>query len=168
MSLAKRPAFGRLGGAVETSSSLLATATTAAAIVLGAVFVGCLLLQVFFRYVVNYPLSWTEEIAVFCFVWSMLLVASLGVREEFHVRLTFVVERLPDAGRSFIEWIIKVVVLLFGIYMVHGGAEMLNLIWGSRSAAIRYPIQYLYMSAPVSGALIAVHSLALLLRKPVS
>ena len=34
-------------------------------------------MQVFFRFVLNHSLSWTEELARYCFIWMHMLGASL-------------------------------------------------------------------------------------------
>src|SRR3546814_11778910 len=55
---------------------------------LSMIMVVALIAQIFFRYVVGHALSGSEEIAVLTFSWVVLLLASVGVREGFHVRLT--------------------------------------------------------------------------------
>jgi len=159
-----RKAYDRLAEAVDLASLGAARATIAVTVVLGIGFVLSLLLQVFFRYVLNTPLSWSEEVAVFCFIWSMLLAGSLGVRERFHVRLTFILERLPRFLANPLGFALDLLILLFGLYLISGGIFIVELIWDNTTAAIRYPIRYLYISAPVAGALIALHSLAHLMK----
>lgn len=159
-----RKAYDRLADAVDVISLAAARATIAVTVLLGTGFVLSLLLQVFFRYVLNAPLTWSEEVAVFCFIWSMLLAGSLGVREGFHVRLSFVQEKLPAFLATPLGMVLNILIFLFGIYLISGGIFIVELIWDNTTAAIRYPIRYLYMSAPVAGALIALHSLAHLLK----
>ena len=54
-------------------------------------------LQVFMRFVLDKPLSWSEELALACFSWSMLLAIGLGVRQKTHVRMDILVDHLPKA-----------------------------------------------------------------------
>lgn len=154
----------RVSAFVERLSALLARLTALLALVLTGGFLLCLLLQIVARYFLNAPLSWTEEAAVFCFVWTMLLLASVGVRERFHVRLEFLAACLPsDAWRNALDSLLTAVVAAFGLIMAATGWQLVELVWGNTSAAVRYPLQALYLAAPVSGALITVHATAILL-----
>jgi len=44
-------------------------------------------LQVIMRYVFSDPLSWSDEIAIYCMVWSVYIGGSLAVRERVHIRV---------------------------------------------------------------------------------
>lgn len=44
-------------------------------------------LQVIMRYMFHYPLSWTDELAVYCMVWLVYLGASFCIRERAHIRV---------------------------------------------------------------------------------
>jgi TRAP-type C4-dicarboxylate transport system permease small subunit len=44
------------------------------------------LLQIVFRYALNRPLGWTEEVTVLCWVWVVLWGASFNVAEHEEVR----------------------------------------------------------------------------------
>jgi len=49
---------------------------------------GCMIfVQVIMRYVFSNPLSWTDEIAVYCMVWSVYAGGALAVRERAHIRV---------------------------------------------------------------------------------
>lgn len=148
----------------ERISAILARLTVLLSLGLTAGFLVCLILQIAARYVFNAPLSWTEEVAVFLFVWTMLLLASLGVRERFHVRLEFLPQFLPsDAWRARLESLLTAAIGAFGAIMVVTGWQLVELVWDNTSAAVQYPMQALYLAAPVSGALIVVHAVAILL-----
>ncbi len=148
---------------LDRISHLLARATLAVSLVLTLGFILCLLLQIFFRYVVNNPLTWTGELAVFQFLWVVLLLASVGVREDFHVRLTLVVGLFGPKTHEVVERLVVAAIAAFGVFMVFAGERFVDLTWGNTSAAIRYPLQALYLAGPVSGGLIAFHAVARLL-----
>lgn len=158
------PTPGALAGAFEAVSALAARITIVASIVTTSLMFICMILQIIFRYVLATPLSWSEEGAVFLFIWTMLLLASLGVRERFHVRLDLMFIILPDGRlRRGLEIAITALIAVFGAIMVLTGVQMAELVWNNTSAAIRYPAQALYLAVPVSGALMAVHAFAQLL-----
>lgn len=47
------------------------------------------------RYLIIYPLAFTEEVTVSLFVWLVLLGASIGFRHNAHLAMTFFYDKLP-------------------------------------------------------------------------
>lgn len=97
------------------------------------------------------------------FTWTALLLLALGVRRMSHVRMVLLVERLPAAWRRQHERAIHALTLLFGLYLLWSGWEYLDASAGMKSAALRFPLECLYLAAPVAGALIALFALEALL-----
>jgi len=157
------PGRGAVVRGAEQLSYRLALLTTGLAFLLALMVIGCLLLQVFFRYVLNAPLAWTDEAAIFFFAWLMLLLASIGVRERTHVRFTFVINMLPHRAGDALDAIIMVLIALFGVALIVTGRDIVELVWGNLSPAVHYPLQILYFALPLQGALLIVHALTNLL-----
>lgn len=60
------------------------------------------LLQILFRYALNRPLGWTEEVTVLCWLWVVLWGASFLVADEDEVRFDIVYNAVsPDVRRAF-------------------------------------------------------------------
>src|SRR5678810_1104141 len=60
------------------------------------------LLQIVFRYVLNRPLGWTEEVTVLCWVWVVLWGASFIVADADEVRFDILYNAVsPRARRVF-------------------------------------------------------------------
>ena len=57
-------------------------------------------LQVVFRYLLDAPLDWSEEMASFAFVWMALLGASVGLKNDEHPRLDIFYQIFPDWVKS--------------------------------------------------------------------
>jgi TRAP-type C4-dicarboxylate transport system permease small subunit len=57
------------------------------------------LVEVFFRYVLNSPISWTIEIIMVSFLLMMFWTLTFGVPLKRHVAFTVVRDLLPPAGR---------------------------------------------------------------------
>lgn len=148
---------------VDTVSRLLARLTRGLAVTMAAVMVVCLLVQIFFRYALSSPLTWTEELAVLMFAWIIMLMGSLGVREDFHVRLTLLLDRIPERARPWFERVTLAAILGFGVLLAIAGYDYVEGTLGVVSAAIGFPIELLHLAAPVCGVLIVVHAAARLL-----
>lgn len=125
-----------------------------------------LALQVFMRYVLGKALAWSEELSLLLFSWSMLLMLALGVREGFHVRIAGLVERLGTATSSLALRAVDAAVLFAGGYLGWSGIQYVVETSGSTSAAIAYPIEFLYTAAPLCGLFIALFALERLIDPP--
>lgn len=66
------------------------------AVGLMATMFACFLLQIAFRYVLDRPLGWTEEVTVICWVWVVLWVAAFILTDDEEVRFD-IVYTLVDA-----------------------------------------------------------------------
>ena len=51
--------------------------------------------QVFFRYVLNNSLSWSEELARYLFIWTIYIGISYGVKMDKHVAVDAVYSYMP-------------------------------------------------------------------------
>ena len=72
------------------------------------------LLQIFFRYVLDSPLGWTEEVTVLCWVWVVLWCAAFVVSDREEVRFDIVYAAVPERVRRAFAFVASVafVVLL--------------------------------------------------------
>jgi TRAP-type C4-dicarboxylate transport system permease small subunit len=132
-------------------------------LILGIMLIACLLVAVFFRYVVGYALSFPEELSMLLFTWIVFLAGSLGVREASHVRLTLVLKRLAPSVKKITSMCITVLIIFFGAVLLYSGKDMVSRTFGSVSATIGYPLALINSSAIVGGALIVLHGLSQLL-----
>jgi len=144
-------------------NNFAAAAVKALVVVMVLVMLGTLSAQVLLRYVFNLTLSWSEELSLGLFTWTVLLMAALGVREGFHVRMSLVIQRLPSAPRLWAERAIHFATLAVGCFLSWSGWRYFADTHGSTSAAIGYPIELLHASALTCGALIAVFALEALI-----
>jgi TRAP-type C4-dicarboxylate transport system permease small subunit len=141
--------------------ALAALAQGVRAVIVGlvAVMLGALALQVLMRYVFGQALSWSEELALLCFSWAMLLAIALGVREGVHVRMDLIAARLPEGAARRLDRAVALAIAGAGGFIAWAGTNYVQDSFGATSAAIGYPTAWLYACAPVGGALILVFAL---------
>ncbi len=109
-----------------------------------------LLAGVIFRYVIDHPLVWTDELAEILFLWLVSLGAVVALRRGEHMRMTFVVGKLPAAAQSFLQRISALAVLIFiGIIIVPGIPFM------AQQQAITTPTLQIPGSWEIAGELVA-------------
>lgn len=126
--------------------------------------VATLLIGIFFRYVMQDSLPWPSEIGLLLFSWTVFLAASLGVREDFHVRVTLLRDLLPGTLSDILERLILLGVGMFAFAMLYYGWQFAEFTAGRTSAAINYPLWMRNASVPVAGAFMLLHVLARLTR----
>ncbi len=149
-------------------SAGLARATGWAVVALTVVLVASLVASIFFRYVVGRALSWPEEISLMIFAWLTLLSGSLGVREGFHVRLTLLLDRLPELLARWLERTITVATAGFGLVLAITGYDLVERTTGHLTPTLRLSLDLVNWAAPVCGALIVIHCLPRLFPVPES
>lgn len=89
----------------------------------------CVISQVISRYVFNFGLTWTEELAGFAMPWAIYMGAALGVRERFHIRILVGVKSLPKVIQYILIFLGDFVWLAFNIFMIKYGVDYLQLLW---------------------------------------
>ncbi len=144
-------------------NNIAAAAVKALVVVMVLVMLGALSAQVLLRYAFNFTLSWSEELSLGLFTWTVLLMAALGVREGFHVRMSLLIQRLSPVARLRAEQAIHLATTAVGGFLAWSGWRYFADTRGTTSAAIGYPIELLHASALVCGVLIALFALEALL-----
>ena len=151
---------------LERACDMLARAVRCVVIALAVVMLASLALQVVMRYVFGQAQSWTEELAVTCFSWSMLLAIAAGVREGIHVRMDLLVDLLPAVLQRGLDKLVLLAIAGTGAFLAWSGVAYAREAGDMTSAAIGYSLAWLYACAPVCGALIAVFAIERLVLGP--
>lgn len=110
--------------------------------------------QVFTRYILQNPSSWSEEMVSYLFAWMSLLGASIVVGERGHMNIPIVVERMGSGGRKFFAIFGEIVALAFAVViLVYGGIQITGLAMGQMTSALGVPIGIFYIVLPLSGVI---------------
>ena len=62
-----------------------------------------LIMQVFFRFVLNSPLIWSEELARYLFIWLTMLGLSYNVRTDNNISMTLIVSKMPKEAQKILS-----------------------------------------------------------------
>ena len=138
------------------------------AVALVLFMLGVLALQVILRYAFGFALSWSEELALLGFAWVVVIATAVGIRRMAHARMDLLVDVLPARVHAMIERLIALMMFALGVFLAIAGWDYVIETQGSRSAAIGFPIEFLYAAAPSFGVLIALFSLERLMPWAVS
>src|SRR5437762_4871394 len=114
-----------------------------AALLLGTMFIS-FLVQIFFRYILNYPVGWTEELSILCWMWGVLWGAAFIVTERDEVRFDIIYSNVSDGIRRLFTVVTGVaLIFLYGISLP-AAYSFVAFMKVERSAYLQVPINYLY------------------------
>ena len=109
-------------------------------------------LQIFSRYTALIPsYIWTEEMARFCFIWSIMLGAMLGIREGTH----FVVDLWPPLNpraQAALRLVAGVFVLAFACVFLWWGIDFTRFALNRISELAELPLWVIHVAWPLAGA----------------
>lgn len=117
------------------------------------VIIVCVSLQVFFRYLLNDPLIWSEEVARLSFLWMVFLGLGIAERDHSHIAVDFFVDRMPQCVQKPLRLAVEVfgiaVLLTVGFFAI----EFISHQKAMRSVAL--DISQMYFTAAIpAGCLI--------------
>jgi TRAP-type C4-dicarboxylate transport system permease small subunit len=118
--------------------------------------------QVFSRFVLNNPSSYTEELARYSLVWLGILGASYVAGQKLHLAIDLLLIKLKGKAKSYLEIFIQICIFIFAfVVMLVGGFRLvtITLTLNQISAALQIPLGYVYLVLPVSGAIIMFYAL---------
>jgi len=114
--------------------------------------------QVFFRYVVQYSLPWTEEIARYIMVWITFLGAALAVERGAHPKVVAFVSALPENIQKVVNVFAHLISILFYSLVVYYGYYICILNWIQPSPILRIPMGIIFIVFPISGLLLILNT----------
>lgn len=113
--------------------------------------------QVFTRYVMNDPASFTEELVRDCLIWTGFIGAAYAFSSREHMALTFVRDRFSEGPRRTITIAVDVLILLVALLViVYGGTKLAISASMEYSALLGIPRSLVYCMAPISGVFIII------------
>lgn len=114
-------------------------------------------LQVYYRFVLNDPLDWSEEVARYLFVWLSFLGAAVGVRHRVHLGIDTLEKSLDPQKYRYIATIINLVILLFLGFIFFFSFRVLNVVGHQSSPAVGISMLYPYLAVPVGALFMGIN-----------
>jgi TRAP-type C4-dicarboxylate transport system permease small subunit len=109
-------------------------------------------LQIFSRYTALIPsYIWTEEMARFLFIWTIMIGAMIGVRESTHFEVD-VWPRLNPRAEALVRLMGRLGVLAAALVFVWAGVHFTQFAWHRISELAELPLWLIYVAWPVTGA----------------
>ena len=147
---------------IETRSGfyhgLVVTERVVAVALFAALFL-TVLLQVFTRYVLGTPLTWTEEIARYLLIWTTFVAAAYVSARRLHISVDLLVSKLGERGALVVDVFAGAVVVLTAGLLTVASTLAAKAVVNVTSPATDTPMWLVYASAVIGFGLITIHSL---------
>lgn len=115
--------------------------------------------QVFTRYILSNPSSWSEELVSYMFAWMSLLGASIVTSERGHMNIPILTEHVGGGIRKALECLGEIIAFLFSlVILIFGGMQIANLAMGQMTSSLGVPIGIFYYVMPLCGILNMVYT----------
>ena len=117
--------------------------------------------QVFSRYVINSPSSFTDEMAGFILIWVGLLGAAYVSGKDEHLAIDFFAKKLSAPRQRIVQFFIYIFIFIFAsTVLLIGGTWLVytRFTLEVNSSALNIPLGYVYLALPISGALIMYYA----------
>lgn len=126
-------------------------------IIIMSLMVVNVLWQVFTRFVMNSPSSFTDELARYLMIWVGVLGAAYISGKNMHVAIDVISNKLNKKKQKILNVFVHIIVLLFSLtVLVIGGLRLVYIttVLDQTSPALHIPLAIVYAVIPLSGFLI--------------
>ena len=114
--------------------------------------------QVIMRYVFNNSSFWSEELARYIFMWQIWMGASIGFKDDKHIKIEVFTNILRGKAKVFFSMVSNLLMFAFCVFLVVKGWEFLQLTSRLRmvTPALRVSYVYVYLSLPLSSLVVGL------------
>jgi TRAP-type C4-dicarboxylate transport system permease small subunit len=114
--------------------------------------------QVFSRYVLNDPSSWTDELSRYTMVWLGLLGASYLFGTKGHLAITLLDGYLTGKAHTALQVFINALCFSFvSLAMLKGGLALMGRTTQQLSPALQLPMSTVYSILPISAVITLIY-----------
>jgi TRAP-type C4-dicarboxylate transport system permease small subunit len=146
----------------EKMINLLTKTLTAFTVFLFLMMTTLVCLQVFFRYVMNAPLTGSEEAARAILIYVVILGAAAGVGNRSHLTISYFYEQFPSMLQKAATLICFISILSIALLFVIQGWDLAQRTMMQTTPALRMPKGLIVYAFPIGGALMCFYSIDLL------
>lgn len=103
------------------------------AVICGTTLTVCVVLvnlNVVFRYFLNNPIKWTDEVVTSLFIWTVFMGSAYAHRRHAHLGVDIVMNLIHGPSRQVIEFVMDIIQILILALLTYISAQYVcNLIW---------------------------------------
>ncbi len=124
------------------------------------------IIGVVYRYVLNNPLVWLEEVQILLVVWTVFLGGSAAFRTGSHMSMEFVYEKFSLKGQKVLNIIITLLTSVVLAFFGYNAIKLIMLYTSSNRMTniLRISPIFMYGIVPVASALMIYNDVRALLK----
>jgi len=128
-----------------------------------ATMVVIIVVQVGFRYLLNAPISWSEEVAILILVWFGWLSVAVAVYRHSHMAIDVIYDHLPSIGKYWLNIIIQFLITVFAVNIMLNSSLLVAMVDEQTLPASGILRSCLYFAPMVATVLMTINSVGNLL-----
>jgi TRAP-type C4-dicarboxylate transport system permease small subunit len=111
--------------------------------------------EVFCRYVLGFSLTWSHELVVLFFIWTVWLCIPIGLNKNSHIKMTILNDRISKPAQKRISLLVCALSLIFFVFLFFLTFPVIESFDGMFLTTIPFPIKVHYY-AMVIGSLLSL------------
>lgn len=137
------------------------------AVFLGVALIAVVGANVFFRYILDTGIDWSDEVARIIFVWIVFIGSYIAFKHNSHAAVHVLRSKLPAKLKRYHTLFIALLEVAFMILLVwYGTVLVLNTNkFGQVTAGLGVPMSWFYMVIPVTALMMAINLLITAIRE---
>ena len=108
---------------------------------------------VWWRYALNAPIAWIEQVSNMLFIWIVFVGSAILYRQQLHIAVDYFVGMLPERLRNVMFWVIELFNLTFIVILFAFSLKLTIDVLPNTTGALDISPAWYYFSAPVSCAM---------------
>ncbi|MBD8005975.1 TRAP transporter small permease [Bacillus norwichensis] len=114
--------------------------------------------QVFARYVMNFSIGWSEELARYLLIWIAWIAASYAVTQSAHIRVEIIKDRFSRRIKQMIELVVLIIWFGFAAFLAIEGTNFILQVQATNqvSPSLGVDMWIVYLAVPVGGVLMGI------------
>ena len=122
------------------------------------------ILGVFFRYVMQSPFMWTEEVARYLLVWLGFTAINIALRQDRHIRVEILPKLVPPVVAKIVSYLVDALIAFFFIVLLRQGYLLTanNMMMAS---TIHLSMSWILVAVPAAAALTLIQLFLSIIKK---
>lgn len=123
------------------------------------------LAQVFFRYVLEQPLTGSEELTRYFLIWLVLLSFALLVRKDGNISVTYFQERFSEGVQKVLRITVHILVAFFCVILIFFGYDLAMKAMIQITPATGLRMGYVDLVIPLAGVIALLFTIENIIRE---
>jgi TRAP-type C4-dicarboxylate transport system permease small subunit len=116
-------------------------------------------IQIFFRYFLNHPLTWTYEVTVVAYTWVAILAAGYARRLNEHVTFGVVYDKLNEKGKTIFRILGNILIASTYLILIYPAYRDISFLSFKSTSVLKMPMDIVFYPFVVFLAFCIIYSL---------